>query len=292
MDGQRTRALRTGRVSARPAIRLIGREDVGHWLSEHAGPGERAPRPSRGGYSQAVRGLDSLTPHQRTVYEIDREYGPLAPGEIHDQCVDTVDYRKQYVGVLGSATAQQLIRKIKSAWKSFFSLKEKGERCFPPGYLANEDDGRTLRIYICNDQHTRTGKPLTSRNPRREETQREVRPRLHRAPSSRSSGRSEMGRQTGSAQTALRRVLEPIQDPSVRHRGRFSPEFTAGFGRSRAGYWCEQPRRLYDRGRPTVPLRRTWAVQPVPRHNARDCPATVGTLRGAIPSNRIRQLYR
>lgn len=68
--------------------------------------------------------------------------------------MDTVDYRKQYVGVLGSATAQQLIRKIKSAWKSFFSLKEKGERCFPPGYLANEDDGRTLRIYICNDQHT------------------------------------------------------------------------------------------------------------------------------------------
>ncbi len=67
---------------------------------------------------------------------------------------DTADYRKQYVGVLGSATAQQLIRKSKSAWNSFFSLKEKGERCSPPGYWGNEDDGRTLRTYIRNDQYT------------------------------------------------------------------------------------------------------------------------------------------
>jgi Probable transposase. len=82
--------------------------------------------------------------------------------------VDTVDYRKQYVGVLGSATAQQLIRKIKSAWKSFFSLKEKGERCFPPGYLANEDDGRTLRIYICNDQtHSNWETAHVSKSPSR-----------------------------------------------------------------------------------------------------------------------------
>jgi putative transposase len=67
---------------------------------------------------------------------------------------ETADYRKQYVGVLGSATAQQLIRKSKSAWKSFFSLKEKGHRCSPPGYWGNEDDGRTLRTYIRNDQYT------------------------------------------------------------------------------------------------------------------------------------------
>ncbi|SNR64975.1 RNA-guided endonuclease InsQ/TnpB family protein [Halorubrum vacuolatum] len=67
---------------------------------------------------------------------------------------DTADYRKQYVDVLGSATAQQLIRKSKSAWKSFFSLKEKGERCSPPGYWGNEEDGRTLRTYIRNDQYT------------------------------------------------------------------------------------------------------------------------------------------
>ncbi|KYH24237.1 putative transposase [Halalkalicoccus paucihalophilus] len=67
---------------------------------------------------------------------------------------DIADYRKQYVGVLGSATAQQLILKSKSAWKSFFSLKEKGERCSPPGYWGNEEDGRTLRTYIRNDQYT------------------------------------------------------------------------------------------------------------------------------------------
>ncbi|WP_224333754.1 RNA-guided endonuclease InsQ/TnpB family protein [Haloprofundus halobius] len=71
-----------------------------------------------------------------------------------DSIWDTVDYRKQYVGVLGSATAQQLIRKSKSAWKSFFSLQEKGEHCSPPGYWGNEDDGRTLRTYIRNDQYT------------------------------------------------------------------------------------------------------------------------------------------
>ncbi|ARS89871.1 RNA-guided endonuclease InsQ/TnpB family protein [Natrarchaeobaculum aegyptiacum] len=67
---------------------------------------------------------------------------------------DTADYRKQYVGVLGSATAQQLIRKSKSAWNSFFSLKEDGEKCSPPGYWGNEDDGRTLRTYVRNDQYT------------------------------------------------------------------------------------------------------------------------------------------
>ena len=67
---------------------------------------------------------------------------------------DTADYRKQYIGVLGSATAQQLIRKSKSAWKSFFSLKEKGEKCSPPGYWGNEEDGRTLRTYVRNDLYT------------------------------------------------------------------------------------------------------------------------------------------
>ena len=66
----------------------------------------------------------------------------------------TDDYRKRYVGVLESATAQQVIRKSKSAWRSFFSLKEKGERCSPPGYWGNDEDGRTLRTYIRNDQYT------------------------------------------------------------------------------------------------------------------------------------------
>ena len=67
---------------------------------------------------------------------------------------NTADYRKRYVGVLGSATAQQLIRKSKSAWESFFSLKEKGKQCSPPGYWGNEGDGRELRTCVRNDQYT------------------------------------------------------------------------------------------------------------------------------------------
>jgi putative transposase len=67
---------------------------------------------------------------------------------------DTADYRKQYVGVLGSATAQQLIRKNSEAWRSFFAAREDGEDTAPPGYWGNEDDGRELRTYIRNDQYT------------------------------------------------------------------------------------------------------------------------------------------
>jgi putative transposase len=67
---------------------------------------------------------------------------------------DTADYRKQYVGVLGSATAQQVIRKNSEAWRSFFAAREDGEDTAPPGYWGNEEDGRELRTYIRNDQYT------------------------------------------------------------------------------------------------------------------------------------------
>ncbi|WP_435181232.1 RNA-guided endonuclease InsQ/TnpB family protein [Halorussus sp. AFM4] len=67
---------------------------------------------------------------------------------------DTADYRKRYVGVLGSATAQQVIRKNGEAWRSFFAAREDGEDTAPPGYWGNEDDGRQLRTYIRNDQYT------------------------------------------------------------------------------------------------------------------------------------------
>ena len=67
---------------------------------------------------------------------------------------DTADYRKQCVGVLGSATAQQIIRKNKSAWQSFFALREDGEDASPPGYWGNEDNGRELQTLIRNDQYT------------------------------------------------------------------------------------------------------------------------------------------
>lgn len=67
---------------------------------------------------------------------------------------DTADYRKRYVGVLGSATAQQVIRKNSEAWRSFFAAREDGEDTAPPGYWGNEEDGRELRTYLRNDQYT------------------------------------------------------------------------------------------------------------------------------------------
>ncbi|MFB1066342.1 RNA-guided endonuclease InsQ/TnpB family protein [Natrinema sp. H-ect4] len=72
----------------------------------------------------------------------------------------TTDYRDRYKGVLGSATAQQVLRRNESAWKSFFALNEKyhasdaDTRPSPPGYWGNEDDGRDLRTYIRNDMYT------------------------------------------------------------------------------------------------------------------------------------------
>lgn len=67
---------------------------------------------------------------------------------------DTADYRKQYIGVLGSATAQQIIRKSNSAWKSFFALRKDGEESSPPSYWGNEEGGRELRTFVRNDQYT------------------------------------------------------------------------------------------------------------------------------------------
>jgi len=76
-----------------------------------------------------------------------------------DSVWNTNDYRKQYVGVLGSATAQQVIRKNSEAWRSFLAAREKGEDTAPPGYWGNENDGRELRTYIRNDLYTlKTGK--------------------------------------------------------------------------------------------------------------------------------------
>ncbi|WP_193364803.1 RNA-guided endonuclease InsQ/TnpB family protein [Natrialba taiwanensis] len=71
-----------------------------------------------------------------------------------DSVWDTADYRKQYVGVLGSATAQQVIRKNSEAWRSFFAACEDGEDTAPPGYWGNDEAGRELRTYIRNDSYT------------------------------------------------------------------------------------------------------------------------------------------
>lgn len=69
--------------------------------------------------------------------------------------VDADEYRVKYKGVLGSATAQQLIRKSDEAWRSFFKLLEDGEDPSPPGYWKDEDSGeRTLQTLVRNDQYT------------------------------------------------------------------------------------------------------------------------------------------
>jgi putative transposase len=65
---------------------------------------------------------------------------------------ETDDYRKRYVGVLGSASAQQVIRKNDQAWKGFFDSDEPDKGL--PGYWGNEEDGRDLRWYGRNDQYT------------------------------------------------------------------------------------------------------------------------------------------
>ena len=58
----------------------------------------------------------------------------------------TADYRKRYVDVLSSSTAQQVIRKNSAGWRSFFTARKewengkRDERPSPPGYwgLGNQ----------------------------------------------------------------------------------------------------------------------------------------------------------
>lgn len=65
---------------------------------------------------------------------------------------ETEDYRKRYIGVLGSASAQQTIRKNDQAWKGFFDSDEPDKGL--PGYWGNEEDGRELRWFGRNDSYT------------------------------------------------------------------------------------------------------------------------------------------
>ena len=67
---------------------------------------------------------------------------------------DISEYRGRYGGVLGASTVQQIERKNREAWNSFFSLKKKGEANGNPGYWGNADDGRDLRTYIRNTSYS------------------------------------------------------------------------------------------------------------------------------------------
>ncbi|MFD1586767.1 RNA-guided endonuclease InsQ/TnpB family protein [Halorientalis brevis] len=67
---------------------------------------------------------------------------------------ETEKFYDRYVGVLGGASAQTVIRRNSEAWKSFFALCENpDESPSPPGYWGNEDDGRELRTYVRNDAY-------------------------------------------------------------------------------------------------------------------------------------------
>ena len=67
---------------------------------------------------------------------------------------DISEYRGRYGGVLGASTVQQIERKNREAWTSFFALKKKGEANGKPGYWGNAEEGRELRTYIRNTSYS------------------------------------------------------------------------------------------------------------------------------------------
>jgi len=61
---------------------------------------------------------------------------------------DISEYRGRYGGTLGASTVQQIERKNREAWRSFFALQKKGEANGTPGFWGNAEDGRELRTFI------------------------------------------------------------------------------------------------------------------------------------------------
>ncbi len=64
------------------------------------------------------------------------------------------EYRGRYGGTLGASTVQQIERKNREAWRSFFALRKKGEANGKPGFWGNQDEGRELRTYIRNTSYS------------------------------------------------------------------------------------------------------------------------------------------
>ncbi|MFC5969897.1 RNA-guided endonuclease InsQ/TnpB family protein [Halomarina salina] len=64
------------------------------------------------------------------------------------------EYRGRYGGVLGASTVQQIERKNREAWRSFFALQQKGEANGKPGFWGNAEDGRELRTFIRNTSYS------------------------------------------------------------------------------------------------------------------------------------------
>jgi len=71
-----------------------------------------------------------------------------------DDVWEISEYRGRYGGVLGASTVQQIERKNREAWQSFFALQKKGEANGKPGFWGNAEDGRDLRTYIRNTSYS------------------------------------------------------------------------------------------------------------------------------------------
>jgi len=74
---------------------------------------------------------------------------------------DTDEFYHKYKKSVGSATAQQIIRKNNEAWKSFFALLKAykagkiEDKPHPPGYWKDRTTGkRILRIFVRNDSYS------------------------------------------------------------------------------------------------------------------------------------------
>ena len=68
---------------------------------------------------------------------------------------DATGHLDRYKHVLGYANAQQVLRKNKFAWESFFKcLEDPSFEASPPGYWGNEADGRDLQTVVRYDQYT------------------------------------------------------------------------------------------------------------------------------------------
>ncbi|GAA0265908.1 hypothetical protein GCM10009000_097840 [Halobacterium noricense] len=63
-------------------------------------------------------------------------------------------FNRSYCSSSGTSTVQQIERKNREAWQSFFALREKGEANGKPGFWGNQDEGRELRTYIRNTSYS------------------------------------------------------------------------------------------------------------------------------------------
>lgn len=84
------------------------------------------------------KSLESVTPHQRVVYDIVREHGPVGPSEIHERYSEAVDNprTKRTVRAYLSKMAQYNLREAdgSSRDREYTAIDQ------PPSTLADQGD--------------------------------------------------------------------------------------------------------------------------------------------------------